>query len=143
MRRALNIHQQHLGPNHPTVATDLVNLSTLLFATNQLAEAETLMRRAVTIFENSLGSDHPNVSNALSNLAALFCVTDRLAEAEPLMYRVLEILLMSGPEGHPPPQLQVAINGYAGLLQKMGKRRSQVLTRLNTVCGPLSIRLGP
>ena len=143
MRRALSIHQQHLGPNHPTVATDLVNLSTLLFAMNQLAEAETLLRRAVTIFENSLGSDHPNVANALSNLAALFCATDRLAEAEPLMCRILEILLKSGTKGHPPPQLQVAINGYAGLLQKMGKSRSQVLTRLNNVCGPFGIRFGP
>ncbi len=81
MRRALAIDEANLGTDHPTVATDLNNLATLLIDTNRLAEAEPLMRRALAIDEASLGTDHPDVAIRLNNLAHLLQATNRLAEA--------------------------------------------------------------
>ena len=49
MRRALDIAEQSLGPDHPNVATSLNNLAQLLQATNRLDEAEPLMRRALDV----------------------------------------------------------------------------------------------
>jgi hypothetical protein len=59
MRRALKIDEVNLGPDHPSVGTDLNNLAMLLKATNRHAEAEPLMRRAFEIDEASFGSDIP------------------------------------------------------------------------------------
>ena len=55
MRRALDIDEAGLGPDHPNVAIRLNNLAQLLQATNRLAEAEPLMRRALAIDERASG----------------------------------------------------------------------------------------
>src|SRR5215207_3084093 len=66
-RRALEINEKSLGPDHPNVA--LNNLAQLLQEANRHAEAEPLMRRAVAIGEKSFGPDHPDVAHGLHNLA--------------------------------------------------------------------------
>jgi tetratricopeptide (TPR) repeat protein len=111
MRRALQIGEDTLGPQHPTVAIRLSNLVTLLVDTNRLTEAEPLMRRALQIDETSFGSQHPRVAIRLNNLAQLFQKTNRLSEAEPLMRRVVEIL---GPDQ---PNFSGALNNLAQLLK--------------------------
>ena len=65
--------------------------SSMLRATNRLAEAEPLYRRALAIDEASYGPDHPDVATDLNNLAVLLRATNRLAEAEPLYRRALAI----------------------------------------------------
>ena len=70
-RRALAIDEASYGPDHPTVATRLNNLASLLYATNRLGEAEPLYRRALAILEASYGPDHPNTVTARENLAWL------------------------------------------------------------------------
>jgi tetratricopeptide (TPR) repeat protein len=90
-RRALEIDELGLGPDHLDVAVRLNNLATLLLATNRLAEAEPLMRRAQEINELGLGSGHPRVGVNLNNLAQLLKETNRIVEAEPLMRRALAI----------------------------------------------------
>jgi len=71
LRRALEIDEETLGPDHLDVASDLNNLAALLEATNRLDEAEPLMRRALAIFEQSLGEDHPKTQAARKNLEGL------------------------------------------------------------------------
>lgn len=57
--------------------------------------------------------------------------TNRLAEAEPLMRRMVEIFFkFTRATGHPHPNLQDAVNNYAGLLQEMGRSREQILASL-------------
>ena len=48
-RRALEIYEKALGPDHPRVATGLKNLAALYHETNQGREAERLEKRAVRI----------------------------------------------------------------------------------------------
>jgi tetratricopeptide (TPR) repeat protein len=90
-RRALAVDEASFAPDHPTVATRLINLAELLRDTNRLAEAEPLYRRALAIRETSFGPNHPDVATSLNNLAVLLHATHRLAEAETLMRRALAI----------------------------------------------------
>ncbi len=46
LRRALDIDERNLGPDHPAGARDLVNLASVLRDAGRPAEAEPLARRA-------------------------------------------------------------------------------------------------
>jgi tetratricopeptide (TPR) repeat protein len=91
LRRALAIDEAAYGATHPSVATDLNNLASLLQDTNRLGEAEPLFRRALAIDEAAYGATHPRVATDLNNLALLLRDTNRLGEAEPLFRRALAI----------------------------------------------------
>jgi hypothetical protein len=59
---------------HPAVARALNNLTTLFYATNRLAEAESLMRQNVEIllkFTPATGHMHPHLKTAFGNYASL------------------------------------------------------------------------
>jgi tetratricopeptide (TPR) repeat protein/MinD-like ATPase involved in chromosome partitioning or flagellar assembly len=114
-RRALEIDEKSLGPDHPNVARGLNNLAALLRDTNRLTEAEPLYRRALAITEKSFGPDHPNVAIGLNNLALLLSDTNRLTEAEPLFRRGLAITEKSFDPDH--PDVATGLNSLAGLLR--------------------------
>ena len=88
-RLALMIDEQVLGPEHPTVAIRLNNLSQLL-KDNRVGEVETLLRRALAIEEKSV-QNSAVMALRLHNLAALLLRTKRVTEAEPLIRRALTI----------------------------------------------------
>jgi hypothetical protein len=70
----LAIDEQSYGPDHPTVAIRLNNLAALLYATNRLAEAESLARRGVQIlieFQRQTGHEHPSLRAGLANYRGL------------------------------------------------------------------------
>ena len=101
MRRALEIDEKNLGPEHPNAAIRLNNLARLLHDTHRLEEAELLFRRALAIDEKSYGTEDPTVAIRLNNLAQLLQDTNRLAEAEPLMRRSLAIIEKNLGQKHP------------------------------------------
>ena len=68
-KKALQVAEQAVGPNHPSVATSLNNLALLYFTQGQYAQAEPLFKRALAIDEKALGRDHPDVATDLNNLA--------------------------------------------------------------------------
>jgi len=112
--RALQLSEALHGPEHPTVATGLNNLASLLESTNRMAEAEPLYRRALAISEASYGEHHPTVAAGLNNLAGLLQATNRLVEAEPLYRRALAIDEASYGENH--PEVATDLNNLAALL---------------------------
>lgn len=91
IRRALQIHEDSLGPAHPDVAVCLNHLAQVLESTDRRDEAEPLLRRALWIDEEAFGSRHPRVATDLAHLAQWLHDTQRLVEAEPLLRRALEI----------------------------------------------------
>ena len=115
MRRALEIDEKNLGPEHPNAAIRLNNLAQLLHETNRLEEAEPLMRRALEIDEKNLGPEHPNAAIRLNNLARLLHDTHRLEEAELLFRRALAIDEKS--YGTEDPTVAIRLNNLAQLLQ--------------------------
>jgi tetratricopeptide (TPR) repeat protein len=128
-RRALAIHEEGWGPDHPNVATSLINLAELLRVTNRLNEAEPLLRRALAIREKSWGTDHPEVATCLNDLALLLRDTNRMNEAEPLQRRALAIDEKSFGPNH--PNLVRRLNNLAQLLQVLGRpnQAEQLLRR--------------
>jgi tetratricopeptide (TPR) repeat protein len=90
-KRALEIREKALGPDHPDVAQSLNGLAELYRAQGRYAEAEPLFKRALAIFEKALGPDHPDVAQSLNGLAELYRAQGRSAEAEPFFKRALAI----------------------------------------------------
>ena len=61
IKRALDINEMALGPEHPDVGHTLNHLSTLYLTIGEYAKAESLLKRALSIDEKVFGPDHPNV----------------------------------------------------------------------------------
>ena len=70
-RRALEINEKVLGPDHPDTAQILNNLAGLLHDKGDYEGAEPLYRRALEICEKVLGPDHPDTAQILNNLVGL------------------------------------------------------------------------
>ncbi|CAK0864518.1 unnamed protein product [Prorocentrum cordatum] len=117
MRRALDIDEKALGPQHPKVAIRCSNLAALLQARGDLgADTERLMRRALDIDEKALGPQHPKVATDCSNLAQLLKARGDLgADTERLMRRALDIGEKAlGPQH---PSVATFCSNLAALLQ--------------------------
>src|SRR5207249_2981679 len=91
LKRALNIRQQALGPNHPQTAASLSSLGALFEQTGDWAQAESLYQGALKIAEETLGPEHPDTAIHLKNLASLCLV--RGDSAQPL--RALDLARQS------------------------------------------------
>mmetsp|Transcript_3932 Transcript_3932/g.12098 ORF Transcript_3932/g.12098 Transcript_3932/m.12098 type:complete len:625 (-) Transcript_3932:93-1967(-) len=118
-KRALEIWEDQLGPDHPDVAMALSNLGRLLQAQCKFDGAEPLYKRAVGIAEKTFGPDHPNVATALNNHARLLQAQCKHALAEPLYTRALEIReLRLGPDH---PDVATSLHDLGRLLHARGK----------------------
>ena len=94
-KKALEVAEKNVGPNHPDVATSLNNLAELYRTQGQYAQAEPLYKRALAINEKALGPNHPDVAWILENMAPLYRATDRQREAEKLEERAAAIRAVS------------------------------------------------
>lgn len=113
-RRALDIRQTRLGPEHLHVAQSLNNLALLLKNQGKFAEAEPLYRRALDIRRTQLGPEKPEVAQSLNNLGMLLKDQGRFSEAEPLLRRALDICeTQLGPDH---PATNKIRNNLGGLL---------------------------
>jgi len=70
-KKALEVAEQAVGPNHPDVATSLNNLAELYRIQGQFAQADPLYKRALAIDEKACGPNNPDVATDLNNLALL------------------------------------------------------------------------
>lgn len=76
-RKAVEIGDAVLGPQHPDLATWLNNLATLVRDRGDPEAAEPLQRRAVAIGERVLGPSHPDLGAQVINLASLLSMQGR------------------------------------------------------------------
>ncbi len=118
-RRASEIWEKVLGPEHPDTASCLNNLAGLYRAQGRYKEAEPLYRRALEIKERVLGPEHPATALSLNNLAALYKAQGKYEKAEPLYRRALQIFeKVLGPEH---PDTARSLNNLAALYDDQGK----------------------
>ncbi len=68
-KKALEIAEKNVGPDHADVEVSLSNLASLYIDQGRYALAEPLYKRALAIDEQALGPDHPAVATSLNNLA--------------------------------------------------------------------------
>jgi len=69
MRRALEISERALGPDHPQVAYTLSGLADVHGAQSDYEQGLALSERALEIRERALGPDHPEVAKSLGSVA--------------------------------------------------------------------------
>lgn len=90
-RRALDIAEMTLGPDHHQTASYMNNLGVLLKAQYRLPEAETLYRRALDITIRMRGENHPTVADFLITSATLHRLKGEFGAAEENICRALAI----------------------------------------------------
>jgi Flp pilus assembly protein TadD len=76
-RRALDIKERLLGPEHPEVGTTLNNLAVVYRRRGRLEEAEALYRRAIDILSETVEPSHPALAASRGNLSKI--LNDRKA----------------------------------------------------------------
>jgi tetratricopeptide (TPR) repeat protein len=86
-KSALTIKEKSLGPDDPSVAIGLNNLSKLYIMQRQYEKAEPLYKRALEIREKALGLNHPDAIICLHRLAAMYRITNQNKEAADLERR--------------------------------------------------------
>ncbi len=70
-KKALEVAEENVGPNHPDVATSLNNLAELYRTQGQYAQAEPLYKRALAIEEKALGPNHTEHALHLKDVASV------------------------------------------------------------------------
>ena len=90
-KRALAVDEKALGPNHPDVARDLINVAAMYDRQGKYGDAERLYKRALAIDEKAFGLNHPEIATGLRTLALLYYRQGKYGEAEPLLERALAI----------------------------------------------------
>jgi CHAT domain-containing protein/tetratricopeptide (TPR) repeat protein len=99
--RALRTKEQGVGPDHPSLASYINNLASLLAESGDVAAARPLFEQALAIRARALGPEHRDVGTSTHNLANVLLQTGDYAAAKPLFERALVILEKAlGPE-HP------------------------------------------
>ena len=71
LSRALALHTEALGAEHPVAATDINHLGLVLHDLGDLDGAHAAFERALAIDEAALGHDHPSVARDANNLAGV------------------------------------------------------------------------
>jgi tetratricopeptide (TPR) repeat protein len=117
-RRALEVRERVLGPEHPDTLTSVNNLAGLLESKGDCAGAEPLYRRALEAKERGLGPEHPDTLTSVNNLAFLLDSKGNCAGAEPLYRWAMEANeQVLGPEH---PHTLMSMNNLATLLEGKG-----------------------
>jgi len=121
LKKALEIREKALGPDHPDVAESLNNLAHLYNTTGRHPQAEPLLKRSLEIHEKAFGRDHPRVASSLNNLAFFYQITGRYADVEPLLKRSLAIREKALGREH--PDVATSLNNLAYLYLATGRYR--------------------
>ena len=89
---AVSLWSEERGPEHPDVATALVNVAgTRIHEAQGLDRARAEIERALDIQVGLLGQDHPDVARSLGQLAGLELLEGRADEARSLHERALAV----------------------------------------------------
>ena len=89
--RVLDLQQEHLGNEHPDVASTLNNLGIVLTHLGRYEEAVTRYDQSLRLHEKLEGSEHPNVAFASHNLAVALRRMGKALEARAAFERALQI----------------------------------------------------
>ena len=128
--RALAIHEEIFGPEHPDVGMDAFHLASIYQRQERYEKAETTLLRVITIDEKTLPPEHPDRAFAFRSLAAVYQAQSRLPEAAALLERALAIDETALGEGHGRVLLDLALLGHLQAQQQESSARLPVFERL-------------
>jgi tetratricopeptide (TPR) repeat protein/outer membrane biosynthesis protein TonB len=120
-RRALDVNERALGPEHLGLVPALKALGTTRVLLGKPHDAEPLLTRALAISERHLGEDHPDLVILLNDLTRLYLKQAAHAFAEPLLQRLLEMKRSKG-EDH--PEVATVLASLAAVRQALGRHEA-------------------
>lgn len=91
LERALEIHEQILGPSHPDTIADLLDLGWLYIKQANYKEAEPLFQRAMILREQVLGTAHPETASSYDSTGWLYHCQGNDKAAEALLRQAVAI----------------------------------------------------
>jgi tetratricopeptide (TPR) repeat protein len=91
LERTVELREKMLGPDHPSVAASLFDLSLLRKEEAGYEKALSLAKRALDIYEKTRGPEHASTLKAVENVGAVYWKMGKFDEAESLLVRALEV----------------------------------------------------
>ena len=145
--QVLALQQEHLGAEHPEVASTLNNLGIVLTRLTRYEDAVARYEQSLALHEKLEGPEHPNVAVASQNLAVALRRMGKIAEARAAYERALEIrrkaLGFKHPETLHAAQSLVRLLIEAGDLEAAQKLLGEVKETRITLKGPDSTEMLP
>lgn len=117
-RRSLELREQSLGSEHPSVLTSINNLAALYVSRGALDEAEPLLKRAMGASAKRVESAQTDLGVNLNNLARLYFKRGDYRQAEPLLTQLLTLKRPYGPEH---PEVATVLVSLAKVRHALGK----------------------
>jgi tetratricopeptide (TPR) repeat protein len=118
-RRACEIRERLLGPDHVDTIADRCALAGVLDGLGRYGESEAIYRRVLIAFAAAYGERHLEVAVNLNNLAGVRWALGDPQEAEFLYLRALEIKRELLGDGHADTAL--TLHNYASMLEELGR----------------------
>jgi tetratricopeptide (TPR) repeat protein len=118
-KRMIAIDIKSLGPNHPSVADDLIRLAKLYITQKRYEDAQIMLNRALSIYESNYGSDNLIVIRTRALLASVYSEMGKPDQAASLYQQSLnQAKTTLGPNNLETAQL---LNDIAFLYYREGK----------------------
>ncbi len=118
IRRALQMHLDELGPNHPSTLEAMGNLANVLKVRGRLDEGERVARNALTRAEAELGPLENQTLIIKNILGTILHAGGQRSEAERLYRSVIQGYIKIRGEGH--VDTLMAMNNLGSLLMELG-----------------------
>lgn len=118
-RRAVDLRERALAPDHPVVALDVAALAALVDGQGRHDEAEALYLRAAAVFERTYGPDHYELGVTAHNLGVLYGTTGDVARALRCYERAVAIKERVLGRGH--ADVAMSLHNLAGLHAREGR----------------------
>jgi tetratricopeptide (TPR) repeat protein len=117
--RILVLKMNELGPTHPRLAADLINLVGVLCMRGKFNQAEPFMRRVVHIYDSQPEPNEDKLADALNVLARIYYRQEKYTECERPLKRVMELRGRSCTQDD--PIYIETLADYARLLRKTNR----------------------
>lgn len=118
LRRALEIRERRLGPEHPRTADTMAAISRALFSLGRFDEALEFSEQALEINERALGPDHLGVARSLFSLGLTLKDLGRQRDALDAFERAHRVYVANHGEEH--PTVATALLNIAGVQDTLG-----------------------
>ncbi|MFV8756797.1 tetratricopeptide repeat protein [Nannocystaceae bacterium ST9] len=139
-RRALEIERATLGPDHPNVASCLINYGGALARTGDHVAAREHFERAIEIKQATLGPEHPDVATALHNIGVIQMFEGQYVDSVSSFERALA--LREATLGREHPQVAHTLANL-GFVQNATGQSDAAIASLRRALEILAAQFGP
>ncbi|CAF1180533.1 unnamed protein product [Rotaria sp. Silwood1] len=123
--KSLEIRQQFLGPNHPSMTRSYNNIGLVYHSMGEYSKALTYHEKALEIRQKSLRPDDPVLASSYNNIGMVYENIGEYSQALSHYQKALEIRQKSLPPNH--PELASSYNNIGNTYGGMGENSKELL----------------